>query len=102
MSAVGTWQLQIRTPIGRQKAFVEFNASGAGPAGFRGVVHTEADDTVLRDVIIQGDQLSWNQSVTRPMKLDLHFQVTVAGDTLTGTAEAGRLPSSQVTGTRQP
>jgi hypothetical protein len=34
------------------------------------------------------------------MKLTLKFDVTVDGDTMTGTSKAGILPSSKVNGTR--
>jgi hypothetical protein len=35
------------------------------------------------------------------MRLNLAFTVTLAGDTLTGTSKAGRLPASKVTGQRR-
>lgn len=35
------------------------------------------------------------------MRLNLAFDVTVAGDTLAGTSRAGRLPASEVTGLRR-
>ena len=42
----------------------------------------------------------WRQSVTRPIRLDLDFDVTARGDQLTGHSRAGRLPRTQVTGHR--
>jgi hypothetical protein len=98
MSAEGIWDLSISTPIGRIAVELELHrvdgtlvgtASGAG------------ERVSLRDVVLDGDRLTWNQAVTSPMRLNLAFAVTVAGDTLTGTAKAGRLPASKVTGVRR-
>jgi hypothetical protein len=48
------------------------------------------------DVALDGDRLTWNQSITKPLRLSLAFAVTVDGDTMTGTSRAGRLPASKV------
>jgi len=54
------------------------------------------------DVIaLDGDQLTWKQAVTKPMRLNLAFTVTLADGTLTGTSKAERLPASKVTGQRR-
>jgi hypothetical protein len=54
------------------------------------------------DVIaLDSDQLTWKQAVTKPMRLNLTFTVTLADDTLTGTAKAERLPAAKVTGQRR-
>jgi hypothetical protein len=39
--------------------------------------------------------------MTEPLRLTLTFEVTIEGDSMTGTARAGRLPSSTVRGRRQ-
>ncbi|MGW0085085.1 DJ-1/PfpI family protein [Streptomyces sp. NPDC003393] len=51
-------------------------------------------------VVDDGNRPTWRQAVTKPMRLNLAFDVTVDGDTLKGTSKAGRLPSSRVTGER--
>ncbi len=99
MNIAGTWQLEIRTPIGRQQPTVTFTQ---GPDGWDGVAHSGDGDIALTDITLDGEQLSWSQSVTRPMRLNLRFDVIVTGDTLAGTSKAGRLPKSTVTGTRLP
>jgi hypothetical protein len=48
-----------------------------------------------------GDQLTWKQAVIKPMRLNLAFTVTLAGDTLTCTSKAERLPASKATGQRR-
>jgi hypothetical protein len=95
----GIWDLTMSTPVGRIRAVVELRdvqgtltgtASGAG------------EHVPLTDLVLDGDRLTWKQAVTKPMRLNLAFAVTVDGDTLTGTSRAGRLPSAKVTGARRP
>lgn len=99
MSVEGTWNLSISTPIGTIKAVVELRA----PEGvLTGTAHGAGEEVPLRDINLTGDRLTWNQAITKPMRLNLAFDVTVEGDTLRGTSKAGRLPASRVTGERQP
>ncbi|MFD4945657.1 hypothetical protein ACFWNT_24770 [Streptomyces sp. NPDC058409] len=97
MSVEGTWDLSISTPIGEIKAVVELLCQGGV---LTGVAHGAGEEVPLSDVTLDGDRLTWRQAVTKPMRLNLTFAVTVAGNTLTGTSKAGRLPASKVTGHR--
>ncbi|MBB5915808.1 hypothetical protein BJY24_004720 [Nocardia transvalensis] len=98
MSAEGTWDLTIATPIGRIAAVVDLRREGEA---LTGIASGAGEDVPLRDLAIDGNNLTWNQSVTKPMRLNLAFAVTLDGDTLTGTSKAGRLPASEVTGRRR-
>ncbi|MEW1904476.1 hypothetical protein [Streptomyces sp. NPDC086147] len=98
MSVKGTWDLSVSTPIGRMKAVVELREQDAV---LTGVAHGAGEEVPLGDIVLDGDRLTWKQSITKPMRLDLAFDVTVDGDTLRGTSKAGRLPSSKVTGERR-
>lgn len=98
MSVEGTWALSISTPIGKIKAVVELREQDGTLSG---VAHGAGEEVPLSDVTLDGDRLTWKQAVTKPMRLNLAFDVTVDGDTLRGTSKAGRLPSSKVTGERQ-
>ncbi|MFF1916246.1 hypothetical protein ACFVYE_32585 [Streptomyces sp. NPDC058239] len=98
MSVEGTWDLSISTPIGEIKAVVELLCQGGV---LTGVAHGAGEEVPLSDVTLDGDRLTWRQAVTKPMRLNLTFAVTVAGNTLTGTSKAGRLPASKVTGHRR-
>ena len=97
MTVAGTWNLTIATPIGRQAVVLELSErDGALHGSARGT----AEEVPLIDLVRDGNRLTWRQAITRPLRLNLVFDVTVDGDTLTGVSRAGRLPSSAVTGTR--
>ncbi|MEV6102557.1 hypothetical protein [Nocardia sp. NPDC051981] len=98
MSVVGTWNMSISTPIGKIKAVVELREHDGI---LTGVAHGAGEDVPLTDISLDGGRLTWKQAITKPMRLNLAFDVTVDGDSLRGTSKAGRLPSSKVTGERQ-
>ncbi|KOU08603.1 hypothetical protein ADK86_03560 [Streptomyces sp. NRRL F-5755] len=98
MSVEGTWDLSVSTPIGKIKAVAEFRREDGVLVG---TAHGAGEEIPLSEVILDGDRLTWKQSITKPMRLSLAFAVAVDGDTLTGTSKAGRLPASKVTGERR-
>ncbi|MFG2989128.1 hypothetical protein ACGFZK_07475 [Streptomyces sp. NPDC048257] len=97
MSADGTWNLVIATPVGRQQVVLRLFLHDGD---LRGVATGDAEEVPLTGIERHGDRLTWRQSITKPMRLHLAFDVTVTGDELTGTARAGRLPTTKVTGRR--
>jgi hypothetical protein len=98
MSVFGDWDVTIKTPIGSLAVYYTFRRTVDGAVG----TATYKDETVaLQDIRIDGDRATWRQSVTKPMRLNLTFDVNVDGDTLAGHSRAGRLPPSAVTGTRR-
>ncbi|MFI9780968.1 hypothetical protein ACIHCV_41100 [Streptomyces sp. NPDC051956] len=98
MSVEGTWDLSVSTPIGKIKAVVELLRQDGV---LTGVAHGTGEEVPLSDIALDGDRLTWKQTVTKPLRLNLAFAVTISGDTLTGTSKAGRLPASKVTGRRR-
>jgi len=98
MSVEGTWDLSISTPIGKIKAVVGIKSEGGA---LTGTAHGAGEEVPLRDLVHNSGQLTWTQAITKPMRLNLAFAVTVTGDTMTGTSRAGHLPSSKVTGQRR-
>lgn len=99
MSVEGIWNLSVSTPIGKIKAVVELREQDGI---LTGAAHGAGEDVPLSDITLDGDRLTWKQAITKPMRLNLAFDVTVDGDTLQGTSKAGRLPASKVTGERRP
>lgn len=93
----GDWDVTIATPVGKMDIKLSIATS-------HGEVHgtaTQGDETVkFMNPVIQGNKLTWSQQVTKPMRLNLKFDVTIDGDELHGTAKAGVLPASRVAGKR--
>ncbi|OWA06761.1 hypothetical protein B9W68_20225 [Streptomyces sp. CS227] len=98
MSVEGTWDLSIATPVGRIEAVVTLNRVDGS---LTGTAEGAGQEVALREVAAEGDRVTWKQAVTRPLRLNLAFDVTVDGDALHGVSRAGRLPSSRVTGVRR-
>ncbi|MDG4786301.1 hypothetical protein O7626_10240 [Micromonospora sp. WMMD1102] len=96
---LGTWDVQLKTPIGTLSAVFVFTDDGG--SGLAGSASTRAETVPLDAIVCDGPRVTWRQSVTRPMRLNLDFDVVVDGDALTGHSRAGRLPRSTVTGTRR-
>lgn len=46
-----------------------------------GVARGAGEEVPLADISLDGDRLTWKQAVTKPMRLNLAFDVTVDGDT---------------------
>jgi hypothetical protein len=99
MTIEGTWDLTIATPIGRIKPVIDLRYDGEQ---FTGVAHGTGEQVSLHDIVVDGNHLSWTQSVTKPLRLNLAFTVAIDGDMLTGASKAGRLPAAKVTGRRRP
>jgi len=96
-SITGTWNIKIATPIGTQSVVLEL-AENDGVV--EGSAKGDAENTPLITPVLDGNRLTWKQSITKPMRLNLSFDVTIDGDTLVGTSKAGMLPTSKVIGTR--
>jgi hypothetical protein len=102
-SIVGEWNVGIKTPIGSLHVVYEFGEEDGRVTGRA----TSKQETVpLADVAVVddddgGQRVTWKQTVTKPMRLKLEFDVTVDGDRLSGHSRAGRLPRSVVTGVRR-
>ena len=66
-----------------------------------GTATGKGETVELHDITVAAQRVTWRQSVTKPMRLNLDFDVVVDGDRLTGHSKAGRLPRSAVTGVRR-
>ncbi|WP_036720015.1 DJ-1/PfpI family protein [Paenibacillus sp. JCM 10914] len=93
----GTWDILITTPIGKLSVQLEITSEQGQISG----VARQGNDIVrFKDPAILDDRLTWSQQVTKPMRLNLKFDVAVAGDQMSGVAKAGKLPASKLTGVR--
>ncbi|WP_431910190.1 hypothetical protein [Micromonospora carbonacea] len=96
---LGSWDVSLKTPIGTLRAtYVFAEADGV----ITGTASTTSETVPLTTVVCDGSRVTWQQSVTRPMRLHLDFDVVVDDQTLSGHSRAGRLPRTAVTGVRRP
>ena len=97
MTFDGRWRITIVTPIGKQEAILEISTVDGV---VRGTARQGAETVAMLDPLICDDRLTWSQRITKPLRLLLHFDVTGDGERLRGTAKAGALPASTLTGER--
>ena len=98
MELIGEWDVAIKTPIGSLQVLYTFTTDSGI---LTGTAAGKGETVALRDITVAAQRVTWRQSVTKPMRLNLEFDVVVDGDRLTGHSKAGRLPRSAVTGTRR-
>jgi hypothetical protein len=88
----------IATPIGVMAVVFDITEQDGA---IQGTARSDAETVEFLDAVADGNQLTWNQNVTTPMRLKLKFDVTVEGDIMTGTSNpGGMMPSSKVEGSR--
>jgi|SRR5882757_4162516 len=97
----GDWDVALKTPIGSLAVRYEFTAVDGGLSGRAiGKHETTPVERIAVTDTPEGQRVTWRQTVTKPIRLTLEFDVTVHDDELRGHSRAGRLPRSQVSGQR--
>ena len=93
----GDWDTLIATPVGKLQVKLSISTS-------HGMIQGKAkqgDETVeFINPVLQDNKLTWSLRITKPMRLNLKFEVAADGDRMTGIAKAGLLPASKLTGKR--
>jgi hypothetical protein len=97
MLFTGTWSITIATPIGRQSVILEINER---EGLIQGCATQGAEVSEFINPKLEDEHLVWTQQITKPMRLTLKFDVTIHEGKMSGTAKAGFLPSSALTGVR--
>ena len=98
MSATGTWNITMKTPMGEQKSTLTLTEEGGALAGTMG--SADSGEAVIKDASLSGDKVAFKTDVKKPMAITVSFDLTVSGDTLTGTAKPGMFPAMPVAGAR--
>jgi transcriptional regulator GlxA family with amidase domain len=93
----GDWDTTIATPVGKLQVKLSISTNNGMVQGKA----TQGDETVeFMSPALEDNKLSWSLRITKPMRLNLKFEVAVDGDHMTGIAKAGVLPASKLTGKR--
>ena len=94
----GKWNTVEKSVLGDMTGVLTIDSSGDTFTG----TWTHGGTTVtIEDGKLDGDSLSWKVSITEPSPMKLVCEMTVDGDTMTGTASAGNYGSFPMTGTRK-
>jgi hypothetical protein len=97
MAADGTWNLTMNTQMGERRSTLTLSTSGSTLTGKQ---EAEGNTTDIAEGTVNGNDVSWQVSITNPMPLTLTFNGTVDGNSLTGTADTGMFGSFPFEGTR--
>lgn len=97
MSADGTWNVTMNSPMGAQDATLVLATDGDTLTGSMNSPQGSMDIT---DGTIDGDALTWKAALTQPMPITLEFTATVDGDSISGDVALGSFGNATFSGTR--
>ncbi len=96
MKADGSWKISLSTRMGAQTLQLHIATQGNN---FTGRI-----DSPLGNVDIAGDilvnTLRWEMKITKPLSMKASYEVSIDGDTMSGTAKLGFLGKASVSGER--
>ena len=97
MSADGSWDCTINSPMGAQQATLTLVIEGSTLSGtMAGAQGTQE----FAGGTVDGDNLQWEVQMTSPMPMTLEISATVAGDTISGNVKLGAFGNASFEGTR--
>ena len=96
MSADGNWTITINTPMGAQTIAVSITTAGDSFTG-SAIGQMGAQEISGK---VDGDTLTWSTNITNPMPMQLDFQATVEGDSMSGNVKLGMFGNASLTGER--
>ncbi len=97
MSADGTWNTTINTPMGAQQGTLTLSTEGGQLTGKMSGATGEMD---IQDGAIDGETLTWKADITSPMAMTLEFSASVSGDEISGNVKLGAFGDATFSGTR--
>jgi hypothetical protein len=97
MSADGSWNTTINTPMGAQNGTLVLTTSGGE---LTGKMVGAQGEMALTDGKADGNNLSWKAQMTSPMPMTLEFTATVDGDKISGNVKLGMFGNASFSGTR--
>jgi len=97
MAIDGTWEITINSPMGAQKAKLEFQSNSGALTGTQ---HAQGSSQPVSNGKVDGNAVSWSANITSPMPMTLEFAGNVDGDALKGSVKAGAFGSFPFAGAR--
>lgn len=93
----GTYDVTTKTPMGDQKGKLTLQTDGDS---LTGNLSGDQGTIELTDGKVNGDELTWNASLTSPMPMKLEFTASVDGDSISGSVKLGMFGTASFEGTR--
>lgn len=93
----GSYDVTTKTPMGDQKGTLTLASDGDS---LTGSLSGDQGTIDISDGKINGEELTWNASITSPMPMKLEFTAQVDGDEISGSVKLGMFGSAQFSGTR--
>ena len=97
MAVDGTWNITVNSPMGAQKSTLTLKTSGGTLTGTAAGAQGSQE---LQNGKVDGNNVSWDISITTPMPMTLSFSGAVDGDKISGNVKAGAFGSFPFSGTR--
>jgi aerobic carbon-monoxide dehydrogenase large subunit len=92
----GRWKITIDTPMGEKSGVLELLVNGAS---LTGSISDAEHHVAISHGKVEGNQLSWQAKLTKPMHLSFKFTAVIEGDRISGSARH-MLGSASFSGTR--
>jgi hypothetical protein len=93
----GTWNVVVKGPTGPQPAVLVLERQGDG---FTGSQSGHGATSPIADFKRDGNQISWVNHITKPMKMKVEFKGELNGNVISGKAKAGFMGSYPFTATK--
>jgi len=97
MSADGTWNTTMNTPMGAQNGTLELKTDGTK---LTGSLKGPQGSLNLEDGSVDGDNVAFKANLTSPMAMTLEFTGKVDGDSISGNVKLGAFGNATFSGTR--
>lgn len=97
MSVEGTWNVTVNSPMGAQPSTLTLKLEGGALTGTQSA---QGNTQAIANGKLDGDTVTWSNSITTPFPMTLEFTGKLAGDTLNGSVKAGSFGSFPFTGNR--
>jgi hypothetical protein len=97
MGFEGTWDVTVDSPMGTKCFRLEVRRE---EGALSGTASMDGNSLPLQDPRERDGRVTWSIRLPRPMNIELHFDLVLDGDALSGSAKAGFMTLPGVRGVR--
>ena len=97
MSVDGTWNVTVNSPMGPQPSSLTLKAEGSSLTGTQSA---QGNTQPIANGKVDGNNVSWSNSITTPFPMTLEFSGAIDGDKISGSVKAGAFGSFPFSGQR--